>query len=106
MDFKKILDTYEMYKDKEDEIQKAYEDFFAIIAKDSFAPIIDRSISDWFLEWIWLILPKLKEDIERFYYDIDINKKDTREIIENWKEYKINSRDDFIKYLEETYLDY
>jgi len=50
MDFKKILDTYEMYKNKEYKIQKAYEKFFEVIAEDSYTPVIDRNISDAYLE--------------------------------------------------------
>jgi len=106
MDFKKILDTYEMYKNKEYKIQKAYEKFFEVIAEDSYTPVIDRNISDAYLEWIGMLLPSLKEDIEWFYYEVDINKKDTRYIEDNWKRYNINNRDDFINYLKETYLDY
>ena len=103
IDYEKIINNLVKLREEEKEIEQAYDKYISL-ATDSHTPYFDNKSSNWYLQAIWDIDKDLQEELERFIYEIDIDKKDTRLITPNkWTEYMINSKEDFIYYLNNEY---
>ena len=103
IDYDKILNNLIKLRQEEDEIYKAYDKYISLVSS-SHTPYFDNKSSIWYLQAIWDIDKDLKEELERFVYDIDLSKKNTRLIkTKEWTEYMINSKEDFIYYLINEY---
>ena len=102
MNFARLVNKLLELKEKDKEIDIAFEAFVKTISPD-YSPFIEFNWVMWYLEAIRIVDESLHSDLSRYLYDIDWDKKDTRNIVtKNW-DFMINNKDDFINYLEKEY---
>lgn len=102
LNYRKIVNKLVELKKQDDKIDEVFWDFFHAISPDQHVPFIEFKWVSWYLDAIKIIDNSLEEDLSRFIYEVNLKEKNKRKIEhwEIWKEFIINSKNDFIKYLE------
>lgn len=91
-----ILDRIDYWRERDDRIQKLYNDFNETFAESSYPPIIEHRATTAFIDALTVTNPKLKESLE--YYAYELPNMDKVEGEMNGKTYNLKDRSEFVDF--------
>lgn len=95
-----ILDRLDYWRSVDDKMQKAMDDFVDVVASGSYAPILETTRHEAYLEAVSNFYPELKEHLEYYLYEMSMS--DGLSGTLDGKTYNFDNRDEYVEFV----LDY